>query len=166
MRLFKERKIDILVSTTVIEVGVDVSNASVILIENAERFGLSQLHQMRGRVGRGPYPSTCILMARYPVNEEAKMRLKAVRQSNDGFVMAEKDLEIRGPGEFFGTRQSGIPELNYAHPLRDYRILEEAREEAFDLIRRDPFLKGPFLRALQEALKQEWGERLELVSIG
>lgn len=166
MKKFKGREIDILVSTTVVEVGIDISNASVMIIEHAERFGLSQLHQMRGRVGRGPYQSYCILMIKFPVTEEGKRRLKAIRETTDGFIIAEKDLEIRGPGEFFGTRQSGLPELIYANIIRDHKILEEARKEAFELIAKDPFLKDPSLKFLKESLKQKWKERLELVSIG
>jgi len=166
MKKFKEREIDILVSTTVVEVGMDISNASVMIIEHAERFGLSQLHQMRGRVGRGPYQSYCILMIKFPVTEEGKRRLKAIRETTDGFIIAEKDLKIRGPGEFFGTRQSGLPELIYANIIRDHKILEEARKEAFELIAKDPFLKDPSLKFLKESLKQKWKERLELVSIG
>ncbi|HUU50316.1 MAG TPA: ATP-dependent DNA helicase RecG [Nitrospinota bacterium] len=166
MKKFKEREIDILVSTTVVEVGMDISNASVMIIEHAERFGLSQLHQMRGRVGRGPYQSYCILMIKFPVTEEGKRRLKTIRETTDGFIIAEKDLEIRGPGEFFGTRQSGLPELIYANIIRDHKILEEARKEAFELIAKDPFLKDPSLKFLKESLKQKWKERLELVSIG
>jgi ATP-dependent DNA helicase RecG len=166
MRQFKERGLDILVSTTVIEVGMDISNASTIVIEHAERFGLSQLHQMRGRVGRGPYQSYCFLMVKYPVTEEGKMRLNAMRETTDGFVIAEKDLEIRGPGEFFGTRQSGLPELIYANIIRDQRVLEEARKEAFELIAADPNLKDPSLIFLKESLMMKWKDRLELGSIG
>lgn len=166
MRQFKEREIDILVSTTIVEVGMDISNASVMIIEHAERFGLSQLHQIRGRVGRGPYQSYCILMIKFPVTEEGKKRLKAIRETTDGFIIAEKDLEIRGPGEFFGTRQSGLPELIYANIIRDHKILEEARKEAFKLIAKDPFLKESSVYFLKESLKQKWKERLELVSIG
>jgi ATP-dependent DNA helicase RecG len=166
MRRFKEREIDILVSTTVIEVGVDVPNASVMVIEHAERFGLSQLHQLRGRVGRGGYQSYCVLIAYYPISEEAKMRLKAIKESTDGFYIAEKDLEIRGPGEFFGTRQSGLPELKIANIIRDYKLLESARGEAFKLIETDPSLYMAGHQPLKEAMKKRWQKRLELGEIG
>ncbi|MBI3584705.1 MAG: ATP-dependent DNA helicase RecG [Nitrospinae bacterium] len=166
MRRFKEREIDILVSTTVIEVGVDVPNASVMVVEHSERFGLSQLHQLRGRVGRGEYQSYCILIAYYPISEEAKMRLKVMRESIDGFYIAEKDLEIRGPGEFFGTRQSGLPELKIANIIRDYKLLESARDEAFKLIEIDPSLSASEHQLLKDSLKKRWQKRLELGEIG
>jgi ATP-dependent DNA helicase RecG len=166
MKQFKEREIDILVSTTVIEVGMDISNASVMVIEHAERFGLPQLHQMRGRVGRGPYQSYCFLMVKHPVTDEGKKRLSAMRETTNGFIIAEKDLEIRGPGEFFGTKQSGLPELIYANIIRDQKILGEARKEAFLLIETDPSLNDPSLKILKESLCLKWGKRLELASIG
>jgi ATP-dependent DNA helicase RecG len=166
MRRFKEREIDILVSTTVIEVGVDVPNASVMVVEHAERFGLSQLHQLRGRVGRGEYQSYCILIVYYPLSVEAKTRLNVMRESTDGFYIAEKDLEIRGPGEFFGTRQSGLPELKIANIIRDHRLLESAREEAFKLIELDPSLSAPEHHLLKDSLKKRWQKRLELGEIG
>lgn len=166
MRRFKEREIDILVSTTVIEVGVDVPNASVMVVEHTERFGLSQLHQLRGRVGRGEYQSYCILIAYYPISEEAKMRLKVMRESTDGFYIAEKDLEIRGPGEFFGTRQSGLPELKIANIIRDHKLLESARGEAFKLIEIDPSLSLSEHKLIKDSLKKRWQKRLELGEIG
>jgi ATP-dependent DNA helicase RecG len=140
MRRFKDGEIDILVSTTVIEVGVDVPNATVMVIEHAERFGLSQLHQLRGRVGRSDLQSHCILMAGYKRSAEAKRRLKAMVQTNDGFEISEEDLRIRGAGDFFGTRQSGLPDLKMADITRDQEILEDAREAAFALIEQDPAL--------------------------
>jgi ATP-dependent DNA helicase RecG len=166
MRRFKERDIDILVSTTVIEVGVDVPNASIMVIEHAERFGLPQLHQLRGRVGRGEYQSYCVLIAYYPISQEARMRLKVMTESSDGFIIAEKDLEIRGPGEFLGTRQSGLPELKIANIIRDHRLLESARQEAFKLIGQDSTLSLPEHKILKESLKRRWQERLELGEIG
>ena len=117
-------------ATTVIEVGVDVPNATVMLIEHAERFGLSQLHQLRGRVGRGAAESFCILLAQFQKTKEARERLKIMEETTDGFKIAEKDLEIRGPGEVMGTRQSGIPAFRIANIVRDQKILEIARREA------------------------------------
>jgi len=166
MMEFKERKIDILVATTVIEVGIDIPNASVMVIEHAERFGLSQLHQLRGRIGRGNYPSQCILLAQYRSSEEARIRLQAMERSNDGFKIAEQDLELRGPGDFFGIRQSGLPDFRVAHILRDTAILIEARKEAFRLVQEDPHLENPYHAGLKEALQQRWKGRLELATIG
>ena len=165
MKDFKEGLINILVSTTVIEVGIDVPNASVMLIEHAERFGLAQLHQLRGRVGRGQYQSYCFLMAEYPLSDDAKRRLDIMVKTNNGFDIAEEDLNIRGPGEFFGTRQSGLPELKNANILRDVKILEAARREAFDLIKKDPVLSMPEHISLKTVLKQKWLEKLELGTI-
>ena len=163
---FKERAIHILVATTVIEVGIDIPNASVMVVEHAERFGLSQLHQLRGRIGRGQYPSKCILLAQYRSSEEAKVRLRAMEQTNDGFKIAEQDLELRGPGEFFGIRQSGLPDFRVAHLIRDTPILIEARREAFRLVQGDPDLERPSHSALKDALKKRWKGRLELATIG
>lgn len=165
MRDFKEGRINILVSTTVIEVGIDVPNASVMLIEHAERFGLAQLHQLRGRVGRGQYQSYCLLMAEYPLSDDAKRRLDIMVKTNNGFDIAEEDLNIRGPGEFFGTRQSGLPELKNANILRDVKILEAARREAFELIKKDPLLSMPEHISIKTVLKQKWLEKLELGTI-
>jgi len=130
---------DILVSTAVVEVGIDVANATVMLIEGADRFGLAQLHQFRGRVGRGEHRSYCFLMSDAP-SDVAKERLSALEQIHDGFQLAEVDLELRGPGDFFGTRQSGLPNLRMAH-LTDRQLLESAREEAARIMERDPDLK-------------------------
>jgi ATP-dependent DNA helicase RecG len=130
MTAFAAREVDLLVATTVIEVGIDVPNASVMLIEHAERFGLSQLHQLRGRVGRGAAESYCILLAQYAKTREARARLSIMEETNDGFLIAEKDLEIRGPGEVMGTRQSGVPTFRLANLVRDQRLLELARAEA------------------------------------
>jgi ATP-dependent DNA helicase RecG len=166
MRAFKGREIDLLVATTVIEVGIDVPNASVMLVEHAERFGLAQLHQLRGRVGRGAARSHCILLANDPMSDEAKQRLDAMVRTQDGFRLAEVDLEIRGPGEFFGTRQSGLPEFRTAGLVTHARLLEEARQDAARLVAHDPGLRLPEHRALREALIARWRERLELASIG
>jgi ATP-dependent DNA helicase RecG len=166
MSAFKAGEIHILVSTTVIEVGIDVPNASVMLVEHAERFGLSQLHQLRGRVGRGPWKSYCILLASGTPTAEARRRLAALRESQDGFRIAEVDLELRGPGEFFGTRQSGLPEFRVADLLRDARVLEEARQEAFALVAADPDLLQPEHRSLRETLLARWRGKLDLASVG
>jgi len=130
-------KIDVLVSTTVIEVGIDVPNATIMMIEHAERFGLSQLHQLRGRVGRGKHKSYCVLVAYEPISETGLRRLNTMKETGDGFEIAEVDLEIRGPGEFFGTAQSGIPQFEIANIVRDKEILEHARTVAFDIIDKD-----------------------------
>ncbi|HRR10327.1 MAG TPA: ATP-dependent DNA helicase RecG [Rhodothermales bacterium] len=143
MRRFKSGELDILVATTVIEVGVDVPNASVMVIEHAERFGLSQLHQLRGRVGRGSEQSYCILMADYKQSAEAKIRLEVMAQTTDGFVISEEDLKLRGAGDFFGTRQSGLPDLKIANITQDADILAHAREAAFALVAQDPHLRTP-----------------------
>ncbi len=161
MAQYKSEDIDILVATTVIEVGIDVPNASLMLIVHAERFGLAQLHQLRGRIGRGGYDSYCLLMAYPPFSEEARRRLRAMESTGDGFKIAEEDLAIRGPGDFFGTRQSGIPELKIANIIRDMGILESARKEAFDLIDAEPDLGGHPL--LKETLQKKWMGRLELI---
>lgn len=164
MASFKSGEIDILVSTTVIEVGVDVANATLMIIIHAERFGLSQLHQLRGRTGRGPHKSYCALLAYEPYGEEAKRRLDIMVQSNDGFRIAEEDLDIRGPGEFFGTRQSGMPDLRVADIVRDAKILQEARKEAFSLVENDPEFKGyPLLR---QSLEMFWRGKIELFKTG
>ena len=135
-------KIDILVSTTVIEVGVDVPNAALMVVENAERFGLSQLHQLRGRVGRGRYKSWCILISN-ATNAEAKARLKAMCDSNDGFRISEEDLRLRGPGEFFGKRQHGLPEMHIADLCADMNVLQTAQAAAKAVLEDDPRLEKP-----------------------
>ncbi len=138
MQRFKAGETHILVSTTVIEVGVDVPNASVMVIEHAERFGLAQLHQLRGRVGRGDDQAYCYLVEHYPRSNIARERLSIMRQTNDGFVIAEKDLELRGPGEIFGREQSGLPQFRFANLVLDQDILAIAREDAVLLIDKDP----------------------------
>ena len=127
-----------LVATTVIEVGVDVPNASLMAIEHAERFGLAQLHQLRGRVGRGAAESTCYLLFEEPLSELAKARLKVIYENSDGFEIARQDLVIRGPGEFLGARQSGVPMLRFADLERDAALIEHARDAAIELLQKDP----------------------------
>jgi ATP-dependent DNA helicase RecG len=164
MAAFKSGETHILVSTTVIEVGVDVPNATVMVIEHPERFGLAQLHQLRGRVGRGGHQSYCILMGPRMFAEEARERLNAFSRTNDGFKIAEEDLRLRGPGEFFGTRQSGLPDLRAANIIRDADLLEKARTEAFTLIDQGPTLAS--YPRLRELLKRKWQGRLGLISVG
>jgi ATP-dependent DNA helicase RecG len=142
MRGFSEGNIDILFSTTVIEVGVDVPNATIMVIEHAERFGLSQLHQLRGRVGRGSKKSYCILKTPYQISETAQKRLQIMTETSDGFQIAEEDLRIRGWGEFFGTRQSGLPVFKLANPVLDQQILVATRKDAFEIIKNDPQLRS------------------------
>ncbi len=142
MDRFKRGETDILVATTVIEVGVDVANATVMVVEHAERFGLSQLHQLRGRVGRGAAQSYCILMADYRRSPDAEQRLSAMIQTDDGFQISELDLRLRGAGDFFGTRQSGLPDLKIADLTQDQAILVRARQAAFELLKRDPHLRA------------------------
>lgn len=154
MQRFVKGETHILVSTTVIEVGVDVANATVMVIENAERFGLSQLHQLRGRVGRGSTQSYCILMAGYKLSADGKRRLKAMQETNDGFRISEIDLELRGPGDFLGTRQSGLPEFQLANLVEDRDLLELARQAAFDLLTEDPGLADPAQQALQQVFQR------------
>jgi ATP-dependent DNA helicase RecG len=165
MNKFKANELNILVSTTVIEVGIDVPNATIMLIEHAERFGLAQLHQLRGRVGRSGHKSFCLLIAN-PTTEDAVQRMKAMTKTNDGFVIAEEDLAIRGPGEFFGTRQAGMPDLKVANIARDVKILEIARKEAFRIAQIDPTLSKPDHKALKKVLQEKWKENLEMMSIG
>lgn len=198
MQLFKNREINILVATTVIEVGIDVPNASIMVIENAERFGLSQLHQLRGRVGRGSEQSYCILLSkkwlavkanrltsdsRLPggahdggqaakwheaLDEQrvAERRLATMVQTNDGFKIAEVDLQLRGPGDFFGTRQSGVPEFKVADILTDTQLLEEARQDAFEMVERDPHLQLPEHRVVVEHLRALYRDALALGKVG
>ena len=166
MQDFLANKINILVSTTVIEVGIDVPRASLMVIEHAERFGLSQLHQLRGRVGRRDIPSCCILLADYKRSADARKRLKVMEKTTDGFVLAEEDLAIRGPGDFLGTRQSGLPDFRIASIIRDARILNDAREDAFGLAARDPLLEKPEHAILKEALLAKWQGKLELARTG
>ena len=164
MRRFQRGEIDVLVSTTVIEVGVDVPNASVMVIEHAERFGLAQMHQLRGRVGRGAAKSYCILMTGGKVTEQAEVRLEAMIRTQNGFELAELDLQQRGPGEFFGTRQAGLPEFRIANLVRDRPILELAKSEAEKFAEKpDPSISREELNAVWARLKQQWQRRYGLV---
>jgi ATP-dependent DNA helicase RecG len=205
MAAYKKGEIQVLVATTVVEVGVDVPNATVMMIEHAERFGLAQLHQLRGRVGRSGHQSYCLLMASlvggkgvagtsggmgvtgqrgsgtplspYPPiplplsahsstpSSAARERLEALVKSNDGFVIAEEDLRIRGPGEFFGLRQWGIPEFRVANLVRDADILPLARQEAAALLKQDPGLKAAAHQGLRDAMLRKWEKKLELGSV-
>ena len=147
-----------------IEVGVDVANASVMLVEHAERFGLAQLHQLRGRIGRGTAKSYCLLMKGKKGSDDAEQRMQCMVETTDGFKIAEKDLEIRGPGEFFGTKQSGLPSLRVANLLRDADILETARNEAMQYIEHPPSVED--FRSLLAYLKTSWQRRYGLVAVG
>jgi ATP-dependent DNA helicase RecG len=167
MRRFKRGEIGLLVATTVIEVGIDVPNATLMVVEHAERFGLAQLHQLRGRVGRGGLQGTCILMKSYRCSEDGEKRLDVMLSTTDGFRIAEADLEIRGPGEFLGTRQSGLPDFRVANVLRDGQTLEQARQAAFALVNDTPdFQSNPGMNDIRQELRLRWGNRLELASIG
>ena len=154
MRRFRSGELDILVSTPVVEVGIDVPNATVMLVESADRFGLSQLHQFRGRVGRGQEQSYCMLLAQNP-SEVGRERLDIIEKIQDGFQLAEEDLKLRGPGEFFGTRQSGLPDLRMAK-LSDVALLELARREAIGLFQIDPRLEKPEHHPLAKELARVW----------
>jgi len=157
MKAFRAGQINILVSTTVIEVGVDVSNATCMVIEDADRFGLAQLHQLRGRVGRGDEQSFCVLICEGN-SEDSIKRMQVMASTSDGFTIAEEDLKLRGPGEFYGTRQSGMAGLKIADIFRDIPILELARKEAFDLIDKDPNLGHPTFKALRKDLAKKYDE--------
>lgn len=153
MEAFRERELDILVSTTVIEVGVDVPNAAAMIVEDADRFGLAQLHQLRGRVGRGEHQSFCVLIAK-PKSDEGMQRMEIMARTNNGFLIAEEDLRLRGPGEIYGTKQSGLPAFRVADLIKDMALLEVARHEAFQLIELDPTLEHPANRGLKTALER------------
>ncbi len=166
MRRFRDGDYQVLVCTTVVEVGIDVSNATVMVIEHAEHFGLAQLHQLRGRVGRGEHRSLCFLLASYAQGDQARERLKVMEETNDGFRIAEKDLELRGPGEFLGTRQSGLPDFRAANLLRDGALLRDAQEDAAAWLAGDPALASPVSLPLRAVLESRWAGRLELARIG
>ena len=165
MDRFRRGEIHVLVSTVVIEVGVDVPNASVMIVEHAERFGLAQLHQLRGRIGRGAAKSTCILMGE-PATPEAQRRLQVMCETADGFRIAEEDLKLRGPGEFFGTRQHGMPELAIGNVIEDYDLLRLARNEAFAWIEKDPALAGPDSEPIRRALVKRYKDTMRLIEVG
>jgi ATP-dependent DNA helicase RecG len=161
MKAFVAGEIDVLVSTTVIEVGVDVPNASVMIVEHAERFGLSQLHQLRGRVGRGTHQSHCCLVYQSPLSDDARERLKAMTETGDGFVIAERDLLLRGPGDFFGTRQAGLPTFRLIDLVRDRETLERARHEAQEWL-----AAAPVSASEADSLVQAWETRFKLIEVG
>ncbi len=165
MRRFRLGELDAIVATTVIEVGVDVPEATVMIVEHAERFGLAQLHQLRGRIGRGSRAGTCILIGE-PITHEAERRLKAMVETNDGFRIAEMDLAIRGPGELVGSRQSGLPPFRVADLMRDLELLRDARRDASALVARDPALAAPEHALLRKKLMATYGEALGLADVG
>jgi ATP-dependent DNA helicase RecG len=158
MQAFKAGELDILVATTVIEVGVDVPNASLMVIENAERLGLAQLHQLRGRVGRGAVESSCVLLFSPPLSAIAKERLAVMRESNDGFLIAERDLELRGPGEFLGTQQTGLARMRFADLARDGALIPQVREMA-DVVLRD------YPQAVEPLIARWVGAGVELAKV-
>jgi ATP-dependent DNA helicase RecG len=167
MRLFQKGEINVLVSTTVIEVGVDVANATVMVVEHAERFGLAQLHQLRGRIGRGAAKSYCILMTGGKVTEEGDRRLEAMVRSNDGFQIAELDLELRGPGEFFGTRQAGMPSFQVANLIRDRQLLEAAKREASAVLAGpNSEISQPEIERAIWHMRNRWQRSYGLVEVG
>jgi ATP-dependent DNA helicase RecG len=161
MQAFLAHEIDVLVTTTVIEVGVDVPNASVMVVEHAERFGLAQLHQLRGRVGRGAAQSYCILLFERPLSEDARERLAAMTDTTDGFVIAERDLAIRGPGDMFGTRQAGMPTLRIGDLRRDQELMADAHVLARDLVGHIPPDAVP-----RQLARQAWAGRFNLAQVG
>jgi ATP-dependent DNA helicase RecG len=165
MRQFRDGEIHILVATTVIEVGIDIPNATVMIVEHAERFGLSQLHQLRGRVGRGESIGYCLLVNHIQAGDAVK-RLRVMEQEHDGFKIAQADLSLRGPGEFLGTRQSGMADFRLANLARDSRLLVEGRKEALAWLETDPELKRPESAGLREMLNHRWGQRLQLGTVG
>jgi ATP-dependent DNA helicase RecG len=160
MRRFARGEIDLLVATTVVEVGIDVPNASVMVVEHAERFGLSQLHQLRGRVGRGTEASLCVLLYQPGLSMEGRARLAAMADTDDGFVIAERDLELRGPGDLSGTRQSGLPTLRVGDLRRDHALMEQAWREA------DRWVGAPDANDLRRSVEESWERRFGLVGVG
>ena len=164
MEKFSKNEINILVSTTVVEVGVDIPNATVMVVEHAERFGLTQLHQLRGRVGRGAEKSYCVLVKRN-VTEPSRMRLSIMEETNDGFIIADEDLKLRGPGEFFGIKQSGFFKYKIANMVTDGPIIRDARKVAFELVENDPNLKNKVNKMIRETFIREYADRLEGISL-
>jgi ATP-dependent DNA helicase RecG len=165
MEAFREGETDILVATTVVEVGVDVPNANIMLVENAERFGLAQLHQLRGRIGRGAHKSYCILQGD-PHSVDSWKRLKIMQETTDGFRIAEEDLRIRGMGNLLGREQSGFPALKVGDPLGDSEILQAARQEAYTIIRKDPKLQDPAFNALRQHARELYKAVGSYVKVG
>jgi ATP-dependent DNA helicase RecG len=165
MERFRGRELDVLVSTTIVEVGVDVPNATLLVVEHAERFGLSQLHQLRGRVSRGEVAGQCYLFAE-PGNDEAKVRLRLLTRITDGFALAEQDARLRGLGEFFGTRQHGRGEFHIASLIADHELLKLARQDAFALVAADAGLRQPEHALLRRAVLEKYGQTLELAEVG
>jgi ATP-dependent DNA helicase RecG len=166
MRRFKAGDLHVLVATTVIEVGIDVPNASIMVVEHAERFGLAQLHQLRGRVGRGGGDAFCCLIADEAQSPESIERLRVMETTTDGFAVAEADLRIRGPGEYLGTRQSGAPAFRAANLVRDAELLELARSEAIRWLEHDPALARAESAELKRAIEKRWGDRIALAEVG
>ncbi|MDO9547625.1 MAG: helicase-related protein, partial [Candidatus Marinimicrobia bacterium] len=164
MHRFSEGTVDILVSTTVIEVGVDNPNATIMVIENAERFGLTQVHQLRGRIGRGEKNGVCVLVERKRT-ETSHKRLGIINGTTDGFEISEQDLKLRGPGEFYGTRQHGFPKMKIADLLVDKELLKLARREAFMLIKNDSHLRRPDYSNVREHLIQNYAEYMNFVDV-
>jgi ATP-dependent DNA helicase RecG len=160
MQAFMSGAVHVLVSTTVVEVGVDVPNATVMVVEHAERFGLSQLHQLRGRIGRGEWDSHCVLLYQAPWSDDARERLKTMAETSDGFAIAERDLELRGPGDFFGTRQSGLPKLRTGDLVRDREIMEEAHREARQMV------ETGLSPALAAFVRDKWDAQFGLIQVG
>jgi ATP-dependent DNA helicase RecG len=165
MSEFRAGRYHLLVTTIVIEVGIDVPNATIMVIEHAERFGLAQLHQLRGRIGRGSRPSFLLLFAE-PKGDEPRKRLDIICSTTDGFRVAEEDLKLRGPGEFFGTRQHGLPELRVADIINDYALLQLARRDAFKMAAGDPGLAKPEHAKIRARLEEAFKNRLDLIQIG
>jgi ATP-dependent DNA helicase RecG len=165
MEQFKKHELDILVATTILEVGIDIPNANIMVIEHAERFGLSQLHQLRGRIGRGKQDAMCILVGD-PLTQEGKMRLEAIVATTDGFKIAEQDLKIRGPGHYFGRHQHGLNELKMSNPITQIEILEKAREDAIILTQNDSQLKAGEHRLIRDTIKKRYPQYLDLILAG
>jgi ATP-dependent DNA helicase RecG len=161
MVAFADGEGDVLLATDIIESGLDLPRANTILIWRPDRFGAAQLHQLRGRVGRGPHQSYCVLLYQYPITDQGRERLKALTDTTDGFEIAERDLELRGPGDFFGTRQSGLPTLRVGNLLRDHALMEEARREA-TLALDDPAQQ----ELLASFVRESWAQRFGLVGVG